>query len=144
MPNLAAVLKEEIRRLARKEIRPEVAALRKTMAQQRREIASLKKALLAQARQTATVARVAKKGTGAGPAPAATTTRFSPKWLAAHRAKLEISAADYAALVGVSMLTIYNWEKGKTKPRPQQLEAWSNMRTLGKREAWKKLEEMGR
>ena len=68
--------------------------------------------------------------------------RFSPKWLASHREKLAVSAADYAALVGVSALTVYNWEKGKTKPRPKQLEALAKLRTLKKREAWKRLDAL--
>jgi DNA-binding transcriptional regulator YiaG len=67
--------------------------------------------------------------------------RFSGKSLKAHRAKLQLSAADYAALVGVSPLTIYNWEKGKTKPQAQQIKAWAAIRHLGKREAWKRLED---
>ena len=52
-----------------------------------------------------------------------------------------MSAADYAELVGVSGLTIYNWEKGKSRPRAAQLEAWGEVRNLGKREAWKRLED---
>lgn len=61
--------------------------------------------------------------------------RFSPDWVAKHRAKLELSAADYAELVGVSAITIYNWESGKTRPRPKQLEALAEVRKMGKREA---------
>ena len=68
--------------------------------------------------------------------------KFSPKILRDHRERLELSAADYAALVGVSPLTIYNWEKGKTTPRPSQLSSWIEMRGMGKREAWRILDEM--
>ena len=45
MPNLAATLKEEIRRLARKEIRVQMGATRRAAVQHRREIARLKKEL---------------------------------------------------------------------------------------------------
>ena len=48
-------------------------------------------------------------------------------------------AADYAELVGVSGLTIYNWEHGRTKPRAQQLGQWAKVRGIGKREAWRRL-----
>jgi DNA-binding transcriptional regulator YiaG len=68
-----------------------------------------------------------------------TRERFTPEKLAAHRAKLELSAADYGELIGVSALTIYNWEKGKTQPRSTQIDSWIGIRSLGKREAWKKL-----
>ena len=37
-------------------------------------------------------------------------------------------------------LTIYNWEKGKSKPRDKQLAAWAKARGIGKREAWRRLE----
>jgi len=50
--------------------------------------------------------------------------------------------ADYAALVGVSPLTIYNWESGKTRPGGPQMAAWATIRGLGKREAWKRLEDL--
>ena len=65
--------------------------------------------------------------------------RFSPKWVSAHRAKLGLSAADYGRLVGVTGLTIYNWEKGKTRPQQRQLEALMKVKGVGKRAAWKKL-----
>ena len=68
-----------------------------------------------------------------------TRQRFSPEKLAAHRAKLELSAADYGELMGVSALTIYNWEKGKTRPRATQIDSWMGIRDMGKREAWKRL-----
>jgi DNA-binding transcriptional regulator YiaG len=144
MPNLGVVLKEEIRRLARKEIKPEITAMRKLVAKQRREIAGLKRDLTAQVRRVASLERATKTTAPAAPEGEVAEMRFSPKWLRSHRAKLEISAADYAALVGVSMLTIYNWEKGKTKPRAQQLGAWGAVRGLTKREAWERLEKMGR
>ena len=53
-----------------------------------------------------------------------------------------VRKCDYAALIGVSALTVYNWEKGKTRPRAAQLEAWGAIKGLGKREAWQKLDEM--
>ena len=68
------------------------------------------------------------------------TVRFSPSWVSAHRERLEVSAADYGELVGVSAQTIYNWEQGTTKPQAKQLAAWGAVRGLGKREAWRRLE----
>ena len=55
------------------------------------------------------------------------------------RARLGLSAADYGELVGVSALTIYNWEKGKGTPRPAQLDAWLELVGIGKRDAWERL-----
>jgi len=68
---------------------------------------------------------------------------LSPTWVRSPREKLELPQADYAALVGVSKLTIYNWESGRTRPAAKQLAAWGSVKALGKREAWRRLEEMG-
>ena len=66
--------------------------------------------------------------------------RFAARWVKADRERLGLSARDYGLLVGVAGLTIYNWEKGKSKPRDRQLAAWAKMRGIGKREAWRRLE----
>ena len=60
MPNIASVLREEIVRLARKEMRSEMEGLKKTSAQFRSEIAALKRRVAALEKQ---VARLSKKET---------------------------------------------------------------------------------
>ena len=142
MPNIATVLKEEIRRLARKEAKAQVAALKKASAQQRRDIAALKRQIREQQRANASLAKAVSRGRAAAStaSDATSTPRFSPTWLGKHRAKLGISAAGYAKLVGVSGLTIYNWEKGKSRPRQAQLVALAGVREMGKREAVAKLD----
>ena len=71
---------------------------------------------------------------------AAEGVRFSGKWVKSHRNKLGLSAAHYSRLVGVSAMTIYNWERGHSKPRAKQLAAWAAIRGIGKREAQRRLE----
>ncbi len=145
MPNLNAVLGEEIRRLARKEIKVQMKPLSEAVSRYRSDIAALKKQnrdlerrLNQVAKGKATVVKTAAGGGGdEGPRP-----RFSPAWVKKHRDKLGLSAADYGALAGVTGLTIYNWEKGTSVPRTKQLHAWGEIRTLGKREAVKRLEAM--
>jgi len=66
--------------------------------------------------------------------------RFSPVWVSHQREKLGLSAADFGRLVGVSGLSIYNWEKGKVRPRRKQVEALASLRGVGKREARMRLE----
>lgn len=56
-----------------------------------------------------------------------------------ERGRLELSAADYGELIGVSQVTIYNWEKGKSQPQAAQLEKWLAVKGIGKREAWRRL-----
>jgi len=145
MPNIASVLKAEIARLARKEVKAELSATKKASTRYRKEIAELKRQLGVQNKKLAALEKAVAKGGPAGtaaPEGEESSVRFSPGWVKKHRGKLGISQADYAALVGVSPLTIYNWESGKTRPRAQQLAAWGAIRGLGKREAWKRLEEM--
>jgi DNA-binding transcriptional regulator YiaG len=140
MPNLASILKEEILRLARKEIRNEIEGLRKASSQYRSEIAQLKRRVDQLEKQQA---RVSKKVLNT---PEATETReegtrirFSAKRLAAQRQKLGLSAADMGLLIGVSGQSVYHWEAEKTRPRQAQLQAIAALRKIGKREAKRKL-----
>jgi DNA-binding transcriptional regulator YiaG len=64
---------------------------------------------------------------------------FSPDAVYAERERLELLAADYAELVGVFMLTIYNWEHGRSHPRAKQVRQWLAVKGIGKREAWRKM-----
>jgi hypothetical protein len=45
-------------------------------------------------------------------------------------------------VVGVSPVTIYNWEAGNSRPRKEQLAALVAVRKLGKRQAMAKLDAM--
>ena len=51
MPNIAGVLKEEIRRLAKKEIKTQVGTTKRATAKYRRDIAKLKRSLSQQERE---------------------------------------------------------------------------------------------
>jgi DNA-binding transcriptional regulator YiaG len=66
--------------------------------------------------------------------------RFSAKGLAAQRKRLGLSAASIARILGVSALSVYKWESGKTRPRARQLEAIAGLRKMGKREAMARLD----
>ena len=68
--------------------------------------------------------------------------RFSPAWVTGHRSRLGLSAADYGRLVGVSAVTVYNWEKGIARPREQQFAAFVAVRGMGRREARRRLEAL--
>ncbi len=134
MPNIASVLKDEILRLARKEIRKELEGLKKASGQYRSDIAGLKRQVAALEKQQA---RIAKKVPGKV-APAiegegTTKFRFSAKRFAAQRQKLGLSAGDMGTLIGVSAQTVYHWEAGKTRPRQAQLSAIAAIRGLGKK-----------
>lgn len=152
MPNLASILKDEIARLARKEIRAQVGKTQKQVAEQRREIAELKRVNAELNRRLNFLEKQEKQRLeqpaepkviiqkADGTTEAETTTRFSPKWLSKHREKLGLSAADYAKLVGCAPLSIYKWEKGESAPRAKQREALAAIRGIGKREALRRIE----
>ena len=142
MADLAGALKEEIRRLARKEIKAETGATKQAVAQYRREIANLKRQVAEQNKKIAFLAAQEKKRLEEPQADeeAVESARFSARSVKAQRERLDLSAADYAKLVGVSMVTIYNWEKGETRPRKEQLAALVAVRGIGKRETLAKLE----
>lgn len=145
MANLASMMKSEITRLARREVRAEVNALKKQSAQYRRDIAGLKRQVAQLTRQVASLEKRKSRAGGASATPSisrADEFRFTPKWVKSRRAKLGLSAAEYGRLVGVSTLTIYNWEAGKTKPQRKQMAALAAIKDLGKREAQQRLEQM--
>jgi DNA-binding transcriptional regulator YiaG len=143
MPNIASVMKEEIARLVRKELRRETERLKKASTQYRSDIAALKRRVTAleqalsrfekQAAKSATVPVVSDGRTAA---------RFSAKGLHSQRQRLGFSAADMGALLGVSPQTIYNWEAGTSRPRQQQVAAIAGVRGIGKREALARLSGM--
>jgi len=145
MPDLAGTLKEEIRRLARKDIKTELTATRKAVAQHRREIAMLKRELRSQEKKIASLQQQVKNRGNEQPNTSEESerpVRFSARSVKAQRERLGLSAADYAKLIGVSPFTIYNWENGKSRPRQEQLESLVAVRELTRREAAKKLEEL--
>lgn len=144
MPNIASVLKEEIRRLARKEIRDQVATLKSSVAEHRKALAELKRQNADLTRRLVFLEKRETRRLAKAPsAEQAKDVRFSPKWVAADRKRLGFSAKEYARLVGVSMLTIYNWENGRSKPQAKQRAAWAAIRGLGKRQARRRLDLLG-
>ena len=140
MSTLVSALKHEITRLARKEVAAGTKVLRKANAQYRHDIAQLKRQADVLSKQVAFLEQQEKKRVSKrAPVTSAEGRRFSRRGLKAHRIKVDLSAADYAQLVGVSAQTIYNWEHGESKPRVQQLAALLTVRGLGMREALKRL-----
>lgn len=136
MTNIASILKSEISRVARKEVRVEIQGLKKTTSQYRAEIAALKRRLLALEQQVKRSGKAtAKQARPFGSDEPVRRARFSAKSLAAQRHRLGLSANAVAKLLGVSALSVYNWESGKTRPRASQLPAIAAMRQMGKKDA---------
>ena len=142
MPNLSSVIKSEITRLARKEIKAALDPVRKASVGHRKQIVELK-------RQVALLQRNLKAGSkpsrAKDEASEASTgsNRFSAKGLKSLRARLGLSAAEFGLLVGASGQSVSKWETGKTLPRDAQQAALVAVRGIGKREAGKRLAAIG-
>ncbi len=143
MPNIGTIFKSEISRVARKEVRGETQALKKSISQYRTQIADLKRRLQALEKQVKRQGKAAPRGEAAASSADADesggSVRFSAKGLATHRRRLGLSAAALARLLGVSALSVYKWESGKVRPRAKQIEAIAALRSMGKREAAERL-----
>ena len=135
MPNIARVLREEISRLARREIRVSLEKARKSVKQHQSQIASLKAQVNTLVRQ---VSALEKNLARSAAMPSIETVtkhvRFAPKAIASTRKRLGLSATDLARLMGVTAQTIYNWEREATKPNPQQQAKLVSLRGVGKRQ----------
>lgn len=137
MPNIANARKAEIARVACKEIRAEVAALKKASTQHRSLIASMRREIESLQRELKSARRSQKaepKNENADQ-----VLRFRASGFASHRKRLGLSAADMGKLLGVTGQSIYKWEAGEARPRRAQLEAIAVVRKMGRREALAKL-----
>ncbi|WP_353235026.1 helix-turn-helix domain-containing protein [Diaphorobacter ruginosibacter] len=136
MPNIASILKAEITRVARKEVRAEIEALRKASIAQRSALAALKREVaelhkeIRDARKPQRVAAIHLET----PPEGEVQRRFSPARLAAHRQKLGLSAAEYGSLVGLSSQSIYNYEQSKGRPPAEMVAKLSRLKELNKSE----------
>jgi DNA-binding transcriptional regulator YiaG len=129
-------------RLAKREIRSQTSSTKQAVVQFRRDIAGLKRRLREQAKEIAFLKAQERKRLGQPPTRVqepSESMRFSPRSVRAQRHRLRLSAADYGKLVGVSGLTIYHWEHGKSRPQKERLAALVAIRGLGRREALGKL-----
>lgn len=141
--NIAQALKAEISRVARKEVRTELQSLKKTTTKLRSDNADLKRRLAEVEKLVKQLSRGGTKKAAAIPADEfGKVPRFSAKRLAAQRARLGLSAANFGKLLGMSGATIYLWENGKTRPRESQMPGIAAIRLMSKRDAAAKLAEL--
>lgn len=146
MPNIAAVLKAEISRVARKEHKAATQSLKKLTSAQRSDIAELKRRVQALEKQLKALSREAARGFAAR---STTSTdadpgglRFRAQGMASNRKRLGLSAHDFGLLIGTTGQSVYAWEQGKSKPRAANLAAIAALRGLGKREVTSRLQSL--
>ncbi len=154
MSDIDKVLQAEIKGIVKRgykretvEVRQEMSALRKTLAEQRRRIKALEREnsrLLRNLGKNRVETPVEKPEPAGDADEKLDKKRVTAKMLVALRARLGITQAELAKLVGVAGNSVYLWERkegrlifrGDTKARIVAL------RKLGKREVRERLEEM--
>ncbi|MBX9817556.1 MAG: helix-turn-helix domain-containing protein [Burkholderiaceae bacterium] len=119
--------------------------MRKASTAHRSEIAALKRQVKALASAVkaggrASVLRAQQAEPSAPTAIAPRGIRFSAQRFAVQRAKLGLTQAQVATLLGASYLSVHKWEGGKVQPRAAQLQKIAAMMKMGKREAMRQLQ----
>ncbi|MBW4049488.1 MAG: hypothetical protein HIU89_16690 [Proteobacteria bacterium] len=137
MSSVAKALKDEITRLARKEVRSQIELVRKAAANQRHQIAELRRTVGELQREIKLLgrSRTTVKPVDASEKP----TRFVAKGLRSLCERLGLSPEDLGVLAGVSGQSIRNWIQQKSSPGKEHRAALISLRSLGKREATARL-----
>ena len=145
MPNVASVLKSEISRVARKEVRGETVPLKRAVSAYRSEIAALKRRAQTLEQAVRRLSSVhAKQAPNAAAESDTSKFRFSAKGLASQRQRLGLSAEQCGLLLGASSQSVYNWEQGKTRPLARHLPAIAAVRGMSKKDATARLDSLRR
>ena len=156
MPTLAALLKEEISKIAQKEVQDQVRELKKTVREQRDAIARLEKQIgpakaktkvkakaktKAKAKAEPAAAKPAAKVSKAPTVDKRKQSRIAPDTIKKHRKRLKLSQADLGKFLNVSTNTVLRWEAGTSKPRGKHLPELAKLRSISLRELKNQLGE---
>ena len=138
--DIKQALYDEIRRLARKEIKAAltplqgtISALKKQVAEQKRQIAALEKRCATPEPEAA--ATVAAAGEDEK------QIRLNASGILRLRTKLGLTQGEFAKVLGVAMHTVSVWEQGRRTPRHSHKARICALRGIGKRELKKMLEQ---
>lgn len=150
MPNMQKILAEEIRRLARKELKAALAPLAKQNKILKEQLAAHSKRIkeLSKFAATVSLSSHAISAPDAKETPTAQSEEkkfpkrhFRPSDLVAFRKKHAFSQRIVAKLLSTSLVTVTNWENGHAVPRPAMLAKINELRKMGKRKLLKLLPE---
>ncbi len=143
MGKVEGVIKAEIVRLARREMRQnfvplnrDVRAMKSTLSQLRRAVTGLQRFVAQQEKAMKTQKTVLE-----APPEEVKKARFSPRLMKTLRKRLGVTQREMAALAGVTVGAIYQWEKGIFEPRGETKRVLVALRKLRRREARRLLEE---
>lgn len=143
MPNIGAILREEIQRLARRVSRQADAKLRKDVVFLKRRIVELSRTTDQLRRDNAKLLTDYKARMTTPPVATGKEVEHAhlgPSLIRSQRARLGLSREAFGKLVGASAGAVLAWEGGRSKPRDKNRAALIAVRRLGKREARWQLE----
>jgi DNA-binding transcriptional regulator YiaG len=148
MANVAQALKAEIVRISRKEIKASVDSIHKTTIGLKKTVAEFKKRIAALETENKILKSISKKFEDQKPEvtpEVAEKVRFTSKSIVILRNKLGLTQEQFGKIIGVSSQNVHALEHkdGRLKFRAATLANLLSIRGLGKREAKKRLEEMG-
>jgi DNA-binding transcriptional regulator YiaG len=139
MAKIEGIIKAEIMRLAKREVRSVFRPLRREVWQMSTKLSSLSKGIASLNRVAKELhLEEAKPKLEAAPEEVK-ASRLTPERIQGLRKKLGISQRELGVLIGASLGTVAMWEKGKFKPKADKKAALVAVRKLKKREVKKLL-----
>ena len=145
MGKLEGMIKSEIVRLAKREMRKTSLPLGRDVRSLKNTVSQLRKTVLALERfATQRQKELAKEKTPLEAAPEEVKiSRFSPRLIRSLRNHLGITQKELAILAGVTVGAVHQWESGMFKPGEKKKGMLVALRKLGRREVRKLIEERG-
>ena len=145
MGKVEGVIKSEIVRLAKREVRKISGPLGRNVRSLKSTVSQLRKAVLALQQITASQQKELEKGKAvlAAPPEEVKEARFSPRLIRSLRKHLGITQKELAILTGVTVGAAHLWESGQFKPGMKKKAVMVALRKLGRREVRKLLEGKG-
>ena len=142
MGKMEGIIKDEIIRLAKREMRMHFVRLRRDVRSLKIIASRLRKSVLGLQRF------VSQQERQMGPKPVPEVTpedmkkaRFSPRLIKTLRKHLGVSQREMAKLAGVTVTAVFQWEKGRFEPKDEKRKILVGLRKLGRREARQLLED---
>ena len=136
MGKMEQMLKSEITRLARKQMRATYLPLARNVRGLKRTVSALRKtvAVLAKLGAELQAQRTAGRAKMAAAPEEVKAARISPLLIKKLRKRLGVTQGELATLIGVSTNAVGFWEQGKARPQGRNREALVALRKLGRRE----------
>ena len=142
MAKLESIIKSEIQRLAKREVRSVFLPLRRDVWGMKLKLSKLIKSFTVLDRLAKEISKVksAEPKLAASPEEVK-ASRITPERIRSLRKKLGISQRELGVLVGATIGAVLSWEKGKFKPKGEKKAALVALRKLRKRDVKKMLTE---